>query len=173
VTTVMAAFDTTPDFTFKAPSLYAKPTWYGLFDATLAHPGDYIVTPDSNTFFIASLEKTHPPLCINCNNVGTFKRPDPNPPGNNYYGGDVRVQESALMTNWPLSALQGTKGERGATQLPGDTRSPWNSILVPHYAGVTLRSADRMFDDQGRSFTLSSCELTSLGWRITAMQTET
>jgi hypothetical protein len=173
VTTVMAAFDTDPKFSFKAPSLYAKPTWYGLFDATPAAPGDYIVTPDGNTFFIASLEKTHPPLCISCNNIATFKRPDPHPPGDDFYGGDIRVQEDALMAGFPISCLQGTKGERGTTNLPGDVRSPWVSVLAPHIAGVTLRGADRMFDDQGRAWTLSSTELTSLGWRITAMQTET
>lgn len=173
VGTVMAAFDTDPGFSFNAPSLYAKPTWYGLFDATIARAGDYIVSPNAGTFFIASLEMTHPPLCISCNNVATFKRPDPNPPGDNYYGGDLRAEEDVLMEAWPVSALQGTKGERGTTQLPGDTRSPWNAILVPHYQGVTLRSSDRMYDDQGRTFTLSSCESTSLGWRITAMQTET
>lgn len=173
VTTVMAAFDTNPAFTFKAPSLYAKPTWYGLFDATLAQRGDYITTADEQTFFIASLEKTHPPLCIACNNVATFKRPDPHPPGPGYYGGDVRVQEDSVMAAFPVSCLQGTKGERGDVKLPGDVRSPWVVVLAPHIASIMLSSSDRMFDDQGRTFTLSSTELTDLGWRITAMQTET
>ncbi len=173
VTTLMAAFDTNPAFTFKAPSLYAKPTWYGLFDATLALPGDYIVTPDGDTYFIASLEKTHPPLCIACNGVGTFKRPDPHPPGADYYGGDQRLQEDVLLSDWPISILQGTKAERGVTQLPGDVRWVWAAVLAPHLPGVTLRDGDRLFDNLNRSFTLSSTELTNLGWRIAAAQAET
>lgn len=172
VGTVMAAFDTTPTFTFTNPSLYAKPTWYGLFDATIARPGDYIVSPTSGTFFIASLEMTHPPLCISCNNVVTFKRPDPQPPGDNFYGGDLRAEEDVLMGGWPVSCLNGTKGERGPSPLPGDVRQPWGAVLAPHFDGVTLKSADRMYDDQGRAWTLSSTELSSLGWRLTTMQAE-
>jgi hypothetical protein len=35
--------------------------------------------------------------------------------------------------------------------------------------GVVLAEGDRMRDDLGRAWTLSSCELTPLGWRLTAM----
>ena len=41
-------------------------------------------------------------------------------------------------------------------------------MLVPYLAGVILNNDDIVTDDLGRQFVLSSCELTALGWRLTA-----
>jgi hypothetical protein len=86
----------------------------------------------------------------------------------------VPAQETTLATAWPISQLQGTKGEKGVTNLPGDVRMPWIAILVPTIpGGVVLAEGDRMRDDLGRAWTLSSCELNPLGWRLTAMLEDT
>ncbi len=183
--TLAAAFQI-PGNVYVAPSRYAKPEWWGLFDATNVAVGDYLVEPTLGTFFVASLEPVHYPMCVRCNRTATFSRPNPNPPSapsyapspdgtrvvpsGGFYGGDVPAQETALATAWPISQLQGTKGEKGVTNLPGDVRMPWIAILVPAIpGGVVLAEGDRMRDDLGRAWTLSSCELTPLGWRLTAM----
>jgi hypothetical protein len=77
-------------------------------------------------------------MCVRCNRVASFARPNPNPPstpaystspdgsrvvpGAGFHGGDVPSQETPLATSWPISQLQGTKGEKGTTNLPGDVR---------------------------------------------------
>ncbi len=63
---VMAAFQI-PNTKFTTPSTYPKPLWWGLFDSTLIAPGDYLVDPNLGTFFVASTEPMHFPLCIACN----------------------------------------------------------------------------------------------------------
>jgi hypothetical protein len=68
----------------------------------------------------------------------------------------------------PVSELQGTKGERGAANLPGDVRSSWAQFLVPQLPNFTPVPFDRVYDSLGRTWTLSSLELTNLGWRMTA-----
>jgi hypothetical protein len=187
--TIQAAFQI-PGAVYVAPSRYAKPEWWGLFDGTNVEVGDYIVEPTLGTFFVASLEPVHYPMCVRCNRVASFARPNPNPastpayslspdgtrmvPGTGFYGGDVPSQETPLATSWPISQLQGTKGEKGSTNLPGDVRMPWIVCLVPAFPGdVVLAEGDRMRDDLGKVWTLSSCELTPLGWRLTAMLEDT
>jgi hypothetical protein len=171
--TVMADFDIDPAFSHKAPSKYGNPIYYGLFDATSVVPGDYLVGTDS-TFAVVGMEPNKPPICISCNRTVDFIRPQPAPIGPDFYGGDQRGGgEVPLMSGWPASELQGIRGEKGPNPLPGDTRMPWTAILVPAFAGVTLEASDRMSDDIGRFWTLSSTELTNLGWRITAILADT
>jgi len=158
-----------PGANYMQPSRYAKAEWWGLFDGN-AQVGDYLIEPRLGTFFIASLEPIHYPQCIRCNATLTFSRPGAGQPGLTYYGGDVTATETPLITSWPASVLQGTKGNEGELRNPGDLRLPWFIILLPPTPGVELLPSDMVKSDDAipRLFTLSSCELSALGWRLTA-----
>lgn len=159
---------------FSRPNKHGKATWYGLFDGTLTQVGDYLVNEQDGTFFIAAQQTALPILLVNCNRTINVLRPQQQTGlGAVGYGGDTDANETALMTAWPASVLQGTKGEKGEVSLPGDTRSPWWAILLPAVAGVTLRTSDIVTDDLSRRYVISSAELTDLGWRITAQQAQT
>lgn len=171
LTPIFAAFDTDFNFSFVKPSNYVgDPVYAGLFDTTNTIVGDYIVEPQMGTFFIASQETFKAAMCISCNRVLTFTRPAAGPSGASYYGGDVTATETPLLTRWPASVRNGTKGEASFVNLPGDVRQPWVQILVPSVGGVQLRSGDVVVDEQGitQRYILSATELTSFGYRLTA-----
>ena len=172
VATLQCAFDPDAAFSFARPSGYSKPIYYGLFDGTNVRVGDYLVSATQGTFFVAGYEPIKPWLCASCNRTLTIKRTalppatglDPN------YSGRTWPTDTSLMTGWPASILQGTKGEQApaSLRLPGDAREPWWNILLPAYPGVILNMGDHATDDLARGYTISSAELTGLGWRLTA-----
>ena len=156
------------DMKYGKPNLYGKALWYGIFDGTATQPGDYL-TNGSNTYFIAGQQPLLPIVVVECNRTASIFRPQvQSGSGIQPYGGNTASTQTALMTGWPCSILQGTKGEKSETGLPGDTRSSWWSILLP-YAGVQIKPDDVITDDIGLRYVISSPELTDLGWRITAM----
>lgn len=163
--TLYALFDASISLGFDAPSKFANPLFAAILNPTAIQPLDFLVG-DEGTFFIASAEPLKPILCVQCNRTGTFFRPTQVA---GYYGGDVAANRTVLMTGIPFSELQGTKGERNAAEsLPTDSRMQWSNCLVPAMPGVLLHQADRVTDDLGRNFVLSACELSDLGWRVTA-----
>ena len=154
IATLQAAFDTRPDFSFKAPSLYAKPQWYGLFDASTVQVGDYIIHPTLGTFFVASLEPLHSPLLNSCNRTISVMRPNP-ASGAGFvsdYGGDNPADELPILTAWPVSLLTKSRGERGDTNLPGDTRIPWVEVLMPALSGYAVKFSDVVCDEAGTRY---------------------
>lgn len=162
------------DMTYKKPNKYGHPTWYGLFDGSLTQVGDYLTNDNDGTFFIAAQQTALPILLVQCNRIIDVLRPQiQTGVGALGYGGSTLATESPLMKQWPCSILQGTKGEKADSVLPGDTRSPWFSVLLPYVEGVTVRSGDIIADDIGRRYIASSVELTDLGWRMTAQQAQT
>lgn len=161
------------DMTYGKPNKYGKATWYGLFDGSLTQVGDYLVNTQDGAFFIAAQQTALPILLVNCNRTITVKRPQQQTGvGAVGYGGDTDANETALMTAWPASVLQGSKADK-SDLLPGDYRSREWAVLLPHYAGVTLRTDDIITDDLARRFVIASAELTDLGWRLLAAQVQT
>ncbi len=161
------------DPTYARPNVYGKATWYGIMDGAQMAVGDYIVGIEG-TLFVAALQQLLPIFMVACNTTISIYRPHQETGvGAQGYGGNTVASETPLMTAWPASMLQGTKGEKNEVQLPGDVRSPWWLILVPAFPGVTLKSGDIIIDNLGRRSVISSPELTDLGWRITAMQATT
>jgi hypothetical protein len=153
------------DMKFSRPNKYGKPTWYALFDGKDVKSGDYLVGPQG-TFFIAAMQYLLPILAVECNRVVTLSRPaERTGVDDTSYSG--MQNEVAYVTGVPCSILQGTKGEKGDTSLPSDTKMPWWSILLP--AAGDLKFGDLATDDLGRRYVLSSTELTDLGYRLTAM----
>jgi hypothetical protein len=80
-----------------------------------------------------------------------FMRPADTQGRRDFYGGDNREGEDLLAKDVPVSELQGTKGERGAANLPGDVRSSWAQFLVPSAARLHPNVPfDRAYDSLGR-----------------------
>lgn len=172
VTTLNASFNA-EDMTYSRPNKYGKPTWFCLVDGTQTQVGNYLSNADK-TYFIAAMQDTLPILAVECNRTLNIFRPQQQTAaGVNPYGGTIDSNQTELMSGWPASVLQGTKGEKDGAVLPGDVRLPWWAILLPAYPGVTLLTADIITDDIDRRYIISSAELTDLGWRITAMQAQT
>ena len=157
------------DMGYRRPNKYGKATWFALFDAKNAVIGDYLVG-DQGIFFIAAMQLLLPILVVECNRVVTVFRPQVQDDiGAVGYSGTTLANQTALMTGWPCSILQGTKGEKNETALPGDTRSPWWTILLPKADDIQILPNDIITDDLGIRYVVSSPELSDLGWRITAM----
>jgi hypothetical protein len=165
-----ARFD--PDFRFGArkPNLYGHPLWGVLADRTLMKVGDYLDGPEG-TFFIVTMQGLLPTAAVSCNTTVTVSRPVAASPGPDYYGGNQTLLP--IITSWPASVLQGTKGERGNLNLPGDVRLPWKQILLPSFPGVQILFGDAIVDNQTApiGYTVSGAELTDTGWRLSVAQT--
>jgi len=168
--TLPASFTT--KFTYSAPNKYGEATWLGLFDARQFAVGDYLVG-QQGTFFIAAMQDTLPIYCVQTNRVVSVLRDHQDQSvGLGAYSGGTKDSEAPLMTGWPASILQGTKGEGNETKLPLDVRTPWWAVLMPTYLGIILRTSDVIRDELGRKYIISSAELTDMGWRCTAMQAQ-
>ena len=168
VETLNASFAVKGDYT-KAGTV-KNDEWYGYYNAATALPGDYL-SNGTDTYFIAAQQLMLPPLTVKCNRVVTVFRPaQVSTVGVSGYGGNTASTETALMSEWPASVLQGTKGERGDVSVPDDVKSPWYALRMPMLAGVTINSGDIITDDLDRRYTVSSTELTEYGWRLTMRQ---
>ncbi len=156
---------------------YGAAVWQGIFDAAYVQPGDYVVGSDG-VFFVASITRLGPVLCVRTNRTVTLARPAAQTAaGLSRYGGVLAAQTMPLMTAWPASVLMRQRqGGRGT--LPGDApgvtggAGGWE-ILMPGTPGVLLRPGDLVTDDLGRNGVLAATELTALGWRLFARQAGT
>lgn len=174
ISTVQAAFDVDPQFSFKRSTEYGNAIWYGLFDATDCAVGDYIVSPTSGMFFIAALDSLHPPMCVQCNQTVSILRPhSADGVGEVGYGGDEASEADAVMSAWPASVISGAKGTQSDADLPGDTSMPAFTILIPALPGIDIKTADVMTDNLGRRYKIWAAEITNLGWRLKAGLTQT
>lgn len=166
--TMMVRLDPQGEFTTKLVGLYGKPIYFAAFDRTDVLAGDYFVFEDvPGTYFVAAIQDLTPTAVVQCNHTISVFRPSAST-SDGYFGNTGEGE--TLLTAWPASVLQGTKGERSVLDLPNDTRSPWFVILMPFLGGVYIRTDDRITDDLGNEYLVSSVELTDLGYRLTAGQ---
>ena len=163
---------------YGRPNLPKQPYWYALLDTSVVNAGDYLVrddvafgAEDGGTWFVAALQLHLPPLLVACNSTVTVSRPGGAVSGAAYYGGDVTA--TPILTSWPASVLPGTKGERGDTNLPGDTRMGWKAIILPPNVPAQIRSSDIITDSaaQPMRYTVSCADDTGSGWLISAALT--
>lgn len=173
VGTMLASFNAL-DMKYAKANGYGKPVWYCLADGRLLAVGDYLVRGTS-TFFIAGMQPLLPILAVECNRVLGFFRPQQQSGvGVAPYGGNTMQNQQPLAVGMPAAVIQGSKGEKNETSLPGDVKSPWWSIMIPSLPGnVQLRTDDVAIDENGRRYVLSSSEQTDLGWRFTAVEAGT
>ncbi len=168
-----AIFDASLSLAFNAPSKYNDPLFSAIVDPRVVLPGDYLVNATRGIFFVASTEPLKPILSVACNRTVSVSHPNPGAPGDNFYGGDNLGAAVQVINQYPASVLNGTKGQRTETNLPGDVRDPWVQVLLPAISGAIIDAFDLISDDLGRNFVISAAERTNLGWRITAEQAET
>jgi hypothetical protein len=170
VAIVTAAFDSSPQYGFKAPNGYGDALWSALLDGSLTQVGDYLIG-NNQTFFIAAQQSLLPIMVVECNRtVGVNRQHQQSGAGVVGYGGDTVAGQTVLMNGWPASILMGARSEKSEAGLPDSTKSPSWKILMPHFSGVTLRTNDIITDDLSRRYIISGAELTDLGWRINAIQ---
>jgi hypothetical protein len=143
-------------------------------DITGVMLGDYLVKPNGETYFVATLDDFDPVRMVMCNTVVNITSPASMAttgynPG---YGGDIAAQEPVVATGWPAALIKGPRGETGDAKLPGDVKLPWEEMLLPAIPGVVLRNDMIVTYNDGaenRRLILSLVELTSLGYRCTAI----
>jgi hypothetical protein len=158
VQTILAAFDTAPGFSFVNPQKFVR-------------VGDYLVSSGVK-YLVATVDDFAAPMVQRCDRVLTVKRAS-QVAGS--YSGDIRGNETTLLTAWPAVCVYGTKGQANAAGLPGDVREPWWSMILPASVPVQIRSSDIIEDDQAQPmrYIVSSAELSALGLRMTAAQAVT
>jgi len=151
------------------PQGYGENAWKLFADGAKLAVGDYLAA-DGRIWFVAALQPLLPLLAILCPRIISGWRAgrpaDPLFPG---YGG-AEGGVDPLFSGWPASILQGGKGDRSEAGLPEDIRAPWWAICLPAIPTVILRTGDRLSDDLGRMYLISSAELSDLGWRLLAQQ---
>lgn len=165
-----ASFSVDP--AYAKPDKYGNAQWLALVDGNQVLRGDYIVGP--STWFIAQIDPLLPIKVIQCNRVISIKRPFvESAAGAGPYGGSTLGTETALITNWPCSILNGSRGATSEVRLPGDVTMPRWVVLLPALAGLVIRTDDVIEDDLGRRGIIASAELTSFGWRFDALERTT
>ena len=166
IQTLQAAFST-DRYKFAREDGYGTPEHQALVDGSQLAVGDYLV--GAETYFIAALDPLVPILAVQCNAVLDVRRPAFSRSLGRVRGndGDMVATETVLLSAWPASCIQGTKGEKSDTGIPGDTRMPWWAIILPP-TPAPIETDDILTDANGHRFQVSSAELTSKGWRITA-----
>lgn len=152
---------------------YGTSLWHGIFDAAYTQAGDYLVR-GSGIWFIVAQQPLLPVLCVQANRVVSFSRPSPQiNTGVNDYGGVTADSLSPLLQDWPASVITESTAGRPDAGLPSDSSVPYSTVLLPAVPGVTLRVADLMSDDLGRTAVVSAAELSALGWRLIVKQVTT
>jgi hypothetical protein len=163
----------TPDPTLKTAkqNQAGKPDWYGAFDPTYCDVGDYLIGPDG-TFFVIATQFFKAPHLIQCNHVLSIARAsDTLEAGSGgVYSGDAINTATAFMSGWPASMLQlssGSKMGQTGMSLPSDGKTPGVAIWLPVTA-PEIRFNDIITDENSVRYSISSVELTPLGYRIVA-----
>jgi hypothetical protein len=152
---------------------YGNALWQGVFDASYTKVGDYLVTA-SGTYFVASQDHLLPVLCVKANRTISFARPNiQTSTAGNAYGGYSSGRSTILMEKWPASVLGENRSSPSTADLPTDQSVPYWNVLVPAVSGVVLVPGDIISDDLDRTAVIAGCELTNLGWRISAKMATT
>lgn len=160
------------NFEFGKPSDYKNPLFHALLDGTQVSVGDYLVseTSQQGPFFIAAKDAGVPILAVQCNRTLSAFNPGPALSiGANGYSGTTQANEMAILTNWPASALLGSRGVRDQT-LPEDAGYGSWRVLMPAWPGVVIRPGTILNDDLNNRMVVVAAELQDLGWRIDATQ---
>lgn len=159
------------DGNFNQPVAYEVALWRGFFDAAYTKVGDYLVQ-GHDIWFIAARNSLLPVVCVKTNRVISVTR-QAIPAATTTTGAANAGSTFTVIAQWPASVLgTGTEG-RPPTQLPGDTRIPNVTVLLPAVHGQILQPADIITDDLGTSCIVVAAELSDLGWRLNSRNVTT
>jgi hypothetical protein len=150
---------------------YGHALWWATVDSAYLKHGDYLRRADGAVWFVAACEKLLPVLCVRAGRVVELLRPAAaSRPGRNAYGGTSMATAATLISGWPASVLTAGAGVPGSAGLPADVPLGAWEVLLPTLPGVVPQNGDLLRDDLGRTGTVASTELSSLGWRLIARQ---
>ena len=172
VASVNVYLTTDPNLMGKTQLQFGKAVWYGAFDRATINVGDYLIGP-IGTFFVSATTYPGATSLVQCNHKLTLTRlPETVTPGaQSSYGGDVLAQEQTILSAWPVSMLiAGTKATPGTMQLPNDGKMGTIQAILPASVPVALFYNDILTDENGDRYSVSSAELSALGWRLNAEQ---
>ena len=170
-----------PNGRSSRPVGYGQVTWQGVFDAAYTKPGDFLVrqatsrgAADGGIWFVASQQPLLPVLCVRTCAVIDVERPlAAMAAGIGTYGGVAPAQSMVVLSGCPAAIVQAQGRGNNPTDLPTDVLPGSWTVLLPHFATLVLRADDRITDDRGRSAIIAAAELTDLGWRVLARETNT
>jgi hypothetical protein len=152
------------DGNFTQPVGYETAVWRGYFDASYTRVGDYLVHRHE-VWFIAAQHSLLPVLCVRTNRVLSVTRQTVATIGTSI-APTTATSSINVISQWPASVLgTGTEG-RSETQLPGHTRIPTATALLPATHGQIFQPADVVTDEHGASNIIVAAELSDLGWRL-------
>lgn len=171
-----AAIDSTHGFRFDRPNEYGDSVWYGLIDGAAVQPGDYL-SGQGGTFFVAAKQPLLPVMLVECPRTIRISRQQAETSvGVVGYGGLQVENEVPVIgaidgsSNWPASILINGSGAGSGVNLPGTiTTGTWR-ILLPPSVPTLILAGDFATDDHGRRLSITSAELTDLGWRLNAIE---
>jgi hypothetical protein len=157
---------------FRQPNRASNPLWQCIADGARLKPGDYLI--GGSTFFIASMQPLLPIQAVECHRILSVHRLAlPGGFGSLGYNRGIGPSEVLRLQGWPVSLLSGSRGGRSEVGPPGDTRQPGYQALMPAWPGIDIAPGDICTCDLGRRYSVSACELTGLGWRLTLEQAVT
>jgi hypothetical protein len=152
------------DGNFAQPTGYGVAVWRGHFDASYTRTGDYLVQ-EHDIWFIAAQQSLLPILCVKTNRLISITRQQTPTTGAYNDAGNVNSAIN-VISRWPASLLGISTEGRSPTQLPGDTKIPTVTALLPSIHDQVVRPADIVTDEDGNTGIVVAAELSDLGWRL-------
>ena len=155
------------DFALSKPGLFNQIVFYGAFDATASEVGDYLVDSRGTTYFIVGLQALTPFALVKCNATVSIQRASAQALTADSSGYAVRSPisnaASDLAVNWPVSIVQGTKGEKDVEAISDSERLPLYQLTMPAIAGAGLETTDSVQDSNGVNYVVTSPYLSEQG----------
>lgn len=166
-------------YPYRSPKGHGNADWLLMFQDELPQPGDYLVK-GSEIYIYGRAPLLQPAQAMRCNHtVALLRQPAGTTTGVQSYGGACFADSQAalgalgvdgkVMTGWPASILLGGRQAAGS-DLPMAVAIGGFEIMLPKTVPLTILASDILLDDLGRRFIADTCELSELGWRITAKE---
>ncbi len=165
----------TTNFNYMQFNKYGQACWIGLVDGRLTQVGDYLVgtsLTDDDSFFVGSMDSLMPIMMVSCNRTITIVRPYINSAIDadaSEYQGFNPDTDVVLAQTVPVSILEGRKGPHNPVGLSSDTFMSMYKLLMPNL-GLDLQTTDKITDDRGTQYVISSVERTAYGYRLSLHQ---
>lgn len=171
VANVFSSFNVS--WSYMKANKYGNAVYQACVDGRVIQLYDYLVG-NGQIWFIASWKTTQiilPILAINCNHTVKIERAAQDvTPDSDQYSGYNAVQPEILAAGLPCSILFSNKGTRNPEKLPTDTNLGFWTVLLPNLGGVVYKNRDIITDETNARYSVTTAELTDLGWRIAAQQ---
>ncbi len=162
-------------FGFEKPDQHRDHYNNLLGDTRIMQKGDYLVSVQYGTWFVADMPSIKPALGVRCDRVLTVKRAGSagtgcTTVGLSGYSGPVAANEADILIGWPASLMEVGGRARGNAGLPIDAGAPSVEIMMPALPDVMIEPADVIACDLGRRYIVKGAELSKFGWKIMAVE---